>query len=82
MAKGTRKFEEQKRLFEEIPKLLLEQYRGRFVASRNGRIVDSDEDFAVLWERFFTTFGDVPAYITKIGDDPGIMIDTPVFDFD
>jgi hypothetical protein len=45
----------------------------------NGRIVDSDEDFVTLTRRFFETFGDVAVYITKIGDDAGIVIDTPFF---
>ncbi len=73
-------FEEQKREFKKILPLFLEQYRDQFVASMNGRIVDSDEDFITLAHRFFERFGDVPAYITKIGDDPGIIVDTPFFD--
>ena len=77
---SEREFAEQQQAFEQIPPLLLEQYRGRFVASMNGRIVDSDEDFVTLTHRFFETFGDVAVYITKIGDDAGIVIDTPFFD--
>lgn len=77
---SEREFAEQQQAFEQIPPLLLEQYRGRFVASMNGRIVDSDEDFVTLTRRFFETFGDVAVYITKIGDDAGIVIDTPFFD--
>ena len=73
-------FREQERMFHEIPPLFLEQYRSRFVASSNGRIVDSDDDFVVLTHRFFETHGDVPVYITMIGHDDGIVIDTPFFD--
>jgi hypothetical protein len=76
---AEREFEEQKKLFELIPPLLLEQYRGQFVASKDGQVVDSDESFETLAHRFFATFGDVPAYLTKIGEDPGITIDTPFF---
>jgi hypothetical protein len=77
---SEREFENQKRLFEQILPLFLEPYRGQFVVSSNGRILDSDEDFVALTHRFFGRFGDVPAYITKIGDDEGISIDTPFFD--
>ena len=77
---SEREFEEQKTLFQQILPLFLEQYRNQFVASMNGQIVDSDEDFITLAHRFFAANGDVPVYITKIGDDPGIVIDTPFFD--
>lgn len=80
LTESERQFEEQKSLFEQIPPLLLEQYRSRFVASRNGRIVDSDDDFVTLTHRFFENFGDTPVYITKIGHDDGVSIDTPFFD--
>jgi hypothetical protein len=77
---SEREFEEQKRLFQRNLPLLLEQYRGQFVASRNGDIVDSDEDFVTLTHRFFQNAGDVPVYITKIGEDEGIFIETPFSD--
>jgi len=74
---SERNFQEQKLAFEEIPPLLLEKYRGQFVASLNGRIVDSDHDYVTLVHRFFGTFGDVPVYITKIGHRDVVMVDTP-----
>lgn len=77
---SEREFERQKQFFDQILPLFLEQYRGRFVASRDGRIVDSDDDFVALTHRFFENFGDVPVYITKIGHDDGISLDTPFFD--
>jgi hypothetical protein len=77
---SDREFNEQKRLFETIPPLLLEQYRGQFVASRDGMVVDSDDDFVTLTHRFFQDAGDVPVYITKIGHDDGIFIETPFSD--
>lgn len=77
---SDREFNEQKKLFETIPPLLLEEYRGQFIASRDGRIVDSDDDFVNLTHRFFQNAGDVPVYITKIGEDEGIFIETPFSD--
>lgn len=75
---SEREFGEQKEAFEKIPPLFLEPYRNKFIACRDGKIVDSDEDFAVLVRRFFGTYGDVPVYITKVGEDEPIVIDTPL----
>ena len=74
---SEREFQEQKKLFELIPPLLLRQWEGRFVASRNGEIVDSDEDMDCLIDRFFTTHGEVAVYITRIGAAIREFIDTP-----
>lgn len=73
---GEREFEEQKKLFEQIPPLLLEPYRGLFVISHNGRILDADSDLDTLTSRFFAEHGDVPIYLDKIGDQLQEVIDT------
>ena len=71
----------EKRAFEAIPRTHLTQYEGMFVASHNGRIVDSDAKLEVLTDRFFTRFGDVPVYMTKSGEgDDDLRIDTPFFE--
>jgi hypothetical protein len=78
---SEREFQEQKRMFEDIPPLLLlNDYPGQFVISRNGRIADSDYDLDTLVERFFADQGDVPVYMTKIGGEIEELIDTPFFD--
>jgi len=63
--------------FATIPKGQLEQYRGQFVASRHGEIKCSDTDLESLADKFFTKFGDVPVYMTKIGELETEIIDTP-----
>jgi hypothetical protein len=60
-------FERQKRLFLGIPLTDRERYRGRFVVSRDGVIVDDDADLVELTHRFFGHHGKVPVYITRIG---------------
>jgi hypothetical protein len=70
-------FRTQKRLFEQIPPLLLRQYDGLFIASRNGEIVDTDADIDILMDRFFARYGEVPVYITRIGEPIREFIDTP-----
>jgi hypothetical protein len=69
-------FEEQKRLFEQIPPLFLEPYRGLFVISHNGQIVDADEDLDVLTSRFIAEHGNVPMFLGKIGGQLREVIDT------
>jgi len=72
-------FEEQKREFKKILPLILEQYRGLYIAVRKGEIVDSDADLDMLTNRFFTGHGDVPVYVTKVGEEMEEVIDTPFF---
>ena|SRR5258706_14835445 len=73
---SERQFEEQKRLFNQIAPLFLAPYRGLFVISRNGEIVDAHEDMDVLIRRFFSENGDVPIYLEKIGGQIREVIDT------
>ena len=72
-------FEEQKAAFKNIPSECFEPYRGRFVATRNGEIVDSDDDLTALTRRFFREHGDVPVYITRVGEPMHVTLRTPRF---
>lgn len=70
-------FEEQKRAFEAISAKVLAAYSGRFVVSRNGKIVDSDENLSTLTRRFFHRHRSARVYITRVGDHP-LRILTPL----
>lgn len=70
-------FERQKEAFKSIPPIFLAPYRGQFVAACNGAIVDSDNDLGALGRRFFEKHGDVPVYMTKVGDTIMVRIPTP-----
>lgn len=72
-------FRQQKDAFKRIPPHVLVSYRGQFVASCNGEIVDSDENLAELTRRFFGEHGDVPVYMTRVGEPIRITISTPLF---
>lgn len=74
--RGQTGFEEQKRAFQSIPPQVLAAYTGRFVVSRNGRIVDSDENLSRLTERFFARYGGATVYVTRIGSY--VRIATPL----
>jgi hypothetical protein len=78
-SQAEREFEEQKQAFLCIPKPDLEQYRGEFVASRNGQIVDHDPDLATLTNRFFSEYGDVAVYITRVDGPIQVVLRTPLF---
>lgn len=63
--------------FQMIPNAELVEYEGRYVASRGGRIVESDSSLEGLADRFFKRYGDVPVYMTKVGHEEEERIDTP-----
>ena len=77
LTEAEREFEEQKRLFHQIPPLLLEQYRGLYVISHDGRILDAHSDLDTLTNRFFAEHGDMPVYVSKVGGEMREVIDTP-----
>jgi hypothetical protein len=70
-------FDQQKAAFNEIPPLVLLPFQGLFVASRNGEIVDSDANLPSLTNRFFSQYGDVPVYITRVGGRRRVLLRTP-----
>lgn len=70
----------QKQAFLLIPKDQRLRYSGQFVVARDGRIMDSDADLATLVNRFFSRFGDAPAYVTKIDGAIDFHIATPFFE--
>lgn len=69
-------FAAQKRAFQSIDPSVLAACRGRFVVSRNGRIVDSDENLSRLTRRFFGRHPDTAVYIARVGHRP-VSIATP-----
>lgn len=74
-------FEREKRAFMAISPFSLAPYRGRYVTSRGGTIIDSDPDLAVLVGRVFRQYGDVPVYVTKVGQaSADVRFDTPFFE--
>ncbi len=60
-------FERQKRAYENLPPEVLAQYHGQFVAAHNGVILESDNNFQALTQRFVRNHGYIPVYITKVG---------------
>ncbi len=77
LTSSEKEYREQKMAFEAIPPLFLSPHRGRFVAVRNGEIMDSDTELAALTNRFFGQHGDVPVYIGKVDEKLKVSIDTP-----
>jgi hypothetical protein len=76
-ARAETGFERQKRLFLAISPTEREQYNGSYVASYNGAIVDHDVDLPSLTHRFFSHYGDVDVYITKVGERQRVLLRTP-----
>jgi len=63
--------------FEMIPKTQLAKHEGQYVASRDGKIIESDSSLEALTNKFFMRYGDVSVYMTKVGDEEPERIDTP-----
>jgi hypothetical protein len=78
-AEEEEEFSREKFFFETLTSRELDQYRGTYVAVHGQRIVDSDRDLYVLTNRFFSTYGHVPVYITFIGRKPQHLIPSPIF---
>lgn len=70
----------EKQAFLSLPPTALAQYMGEFVVVHNGQILDHDPDLRVLTNRFFHQVDDMPVYITKVGDQLELRIDTPFFE--
>ncbi|GEM_PF-2515465 len=70
-------FEKQKQAFESISPEELVPYQGQFVAAIDGKIIDSDKDLIELDQRILQRYGDVPVYITKVGERAIFNIPTP-----
>ncbi len=70
-------FENQKQAFENISPEELAPYHGQFVAAIDGKIVDSDKDMMELDQGILDRYGDVPVYITKVGERAIFNIPTP-----
>lgn len=49
---------------------LLQQYRGQYVAMRDGQIVDNDRDQDALYRRILSNYGDEPVLITSVDTEP------------
>lgn len=80
LSRAEIEFQEQEHAFHRILPLDLVPYAGEYVVSRDGRIVDHDVDLPTLTNRFFSRYGDLPVYITKIGEEESEAIDTPFLD--
>jgi hypothetical protein len=76
-SQSSAEFEEQKKAFLRIPTGQLVQYRNEFIVSRDGHIVDHDEDLSALTNRFFSRSGSVPVYITRVGGPLQVTLRTP-----
>ena len=61
-------FEAEKAAFEQLQPSLMTTHKGKFVAIRGGQMVDSDDDKMRLITRVYSTLGDGPMYIHKVGE--------------
>lgn len=58
--------------FEQLEPSLLATYQGKYVAIRNGKMIDSDENKMTLIRRVYEESGYGPVYIHKVGEPPRV----------
>jgi len=46
------------------------QYKGQFIAMREGEVLDSDADGGKLYSRLRERYGDLPVLIVEVTDEP------------
>lgn len=61
-------FEAEKAAFERLEPSLAATYKGRYVAIKDGQMVDNDGDKMTLITRVHSTFGYGPIYVHKVGE--------------
>ena len=70
-------FKSEQQAFYSMKTQLEKEYWGKYVAIYGGRVVDSDINESNLIHRFFETYGDVPVYIDKVGENRIIKMRSP-----
>jgi hypothetical protein len=65
---GYPEFEQEKRAYERLESDLMATYKGKYVAIREGQVVDSDEDKMTLIIRVYDKLGYGPMYVHKVGE--------------
>lgn len=51
-----------------------EEFAGKYIAMKNGRVVDNDDDFHTLYQRTQNQYGAKPIMITLVTDEPVVTI--------
>jgi hypothetical protein len=83
LSPSEREFREQRQAYflkNEREPLFLEPYRGQYVVSHNGAVLDHDFDLPTLTNRFFSQHEDMPIYIARVDSPIRFIIDTPFLD--
>lgn len=71
-------FEHERAAYVQLEDSLRPQYEGRYVAIRNGQVLDSDEDELALIDRVYERFGYSPMYVRKVGAPlPVVRVPSP-----
>ena len=64
------KIKEEAMRFRKMHKKLRAKYLGKYIAMRDGEVLDSDEDVRILYLRIKERFGNEPILITPVQEQP------------
>lgn len=67
---GNQKIDEEMDRFIEQHETLLPKYRGKYIAMRDGVVLDQDEDLIKLHDRIRDQYGDEPILMTLVDKEP------------
>jgi|SRR5579884_143435 len=74
---GQDKWQRERHAFHQLLPELLQNYRNRFVAVHEGRVVDSDDALLPLAGRVYAKYGYVPIYMDRVTERPGPPVHIP-----
>lgn len=64
-----RGFKEDEEAYRRMRKVLLEKYKGRWVAVHEGRVVAVGEQLSEVIKKAFSVVGDSHFYVNKVGEE-------------
>ena len=78
--KEETQFKEAQAFYETNRRRLVAEYKGKFIAILNGRVIDADTDFSHLAERVFRREGCRDIFMPKVAEGPEVVnIPSPQF---
>lgn len=69
-AEQVNALEKEKQAYLRMHPMLKKQYFGRFVAVHRGELIDSDDDFAILYERIHARLPNQIVWMSKVEEEP------------
>lgn len=78
--KEQTQFKEAQAFYETNRRRLVAEYKGKYIAILDGRVIDADTDFSILAERVFRQEGCKDIFMPRVAEGPEVVnIPSPQF---